>query len=169
MPENGISSALGQVAVASDFVIAGSFNELAAKLNERFSASSDDLAATLPSELRFMDGESMLGFFDRNAHRELDDESSLRIARQLFALAAANEETAPIVSETLSGFRDNRQMVGEILAIGVVGAVWLIVASTSFSFRTPAGTIKKQKVSASVIQAFAELARAIRGGAEKKD
>lgn len=157
-----IEAALGRVAIADDFTISSAFADLHRLLHSSFGAPLEELERGLPEELKFIDGKVTLGFFESAAAEELDDQESLRIARRLFALAAVDEDIAPTVVDVLDSFSDDRQMVGEILAIGAVGAVWLIIASTAFSFKTSSGQVRKDKVSPALIKSFADLVRSVR-------
>ena len=82
--------------------------------------------------------------------------------RQLLLLVAQDAQLAPLLLHAFDEVRDDRQLIGEVLAIGTVGAVWIVLAGLEFELNTPLGPVRKS-CDPKTIDALANLARALWG------
>lgn len=157
---------LARLALADDFTAGRVFKIFHDILAERFTAPTSELEASLPRELKSVDGTATSDFFEQHADAQMGYSESADAARRLLVLATGNATSASVLNEAFDTYVDDRQMAGEILAIGLVGAVWMTVASMSFSFRTGSGEIQKSETSSALVKSFADVVRAVRSAAK---
>jgi hypothetical protein len=157
---------LARIALADDFTAGRVFKIFHDFLATRFPRPTSELEASLPENLKNVDGTGVGEFFEQRADAQLGYSESVGVARRLLVLAAGDAAAAPVLNDAFDAYADDKQMVGEILAIGIVGAVWMTIASMSFSFRTGSGEIKKSETSSALVKSFAEVVRALRSAAK---
>lgn len=152
--------ALRHIARCNDYAVLEAFrhfrSDLLAACPER-----ERLGSEVPPQLRTVDGQDLPGLWEKNAAYNLPSGPAIQAARELLVLAAEDEHLAFLVIDAFSNRPDDREAVGEILAIGFVGAVWLCLLSTEFTFKSRNMTIKKRAFSDQQIKTLATIARAI--------
>jgi hypothetical protein len=154
--------ALRRIAGATDFQAVKVFEEFTARLNEAI-ADREGIINGLPEGIRTIDGEAVVDLLNQKADQELSETESIRMARRLLTLAADDETLSSLIVESFDGWRDDLQAVELILAIGAIGTVWMVVASTDVKIKCKGLTVSKSAANADQLHALADLVRAMLG------
>jgi hypothetical protein len=155
-----MNNALKLLALSDDFSVIRAFEHFHDYLLDHVVQTRSELLEAVPTELRMIAGVDLLDSLDKNAHEKLSRGDSIRLARQLLTAFSESSGFEAVVVQSLEQWKDDRQLVDVILAIGVVGAVWICLASTEFEIKGARGTIRKETVSTEQLKAIAELIRA---------
>lgn len=138
-----MSNAIKALVCADDFAVVRAMefflDEVSEEIN-RSAISKDELLA-LASTAEGLDG---IGDLLENK-MILSASDTVKIVRKLFAFAAENKQ-AKFVEHCLKDWPDERQSVGEILAVGTVAAALLLILTTSISYRDGQIVIEKTVV-----------------------
>jgi hypothetical protein len=155
--------AMKRLALATDFEAVRIFEAFAKQITHSVTVSRDELAATVPADLRIAGGTDVIAQLDRRADEVLSPGTSVQSARGLLVLAAEDRELAVLVNEAHESWRDDRQLVDIVTTIGLVGAAWMVLASTRFSFKDGKFEIEKVANTSEQLEAFAAVIRAVLG------
>ena len=157
-----IYDALTRIARSTDFEAVRAFELFSTSLSEAAMTKREEILSGIPDDLRSVDGRDVLADLNANASVRLPETTSVLLARELFVAAAQSEKLAPLVVKSFEDWPDDKQMVETILAIGLVGAVWMVLASTRVDLRIGHLELKKDTNTAEQLRAFAEVIRALR-------
>ena len=127
----------------------------------------EEILSGPPENLRVVDGRNVIEELEMRADELLPPGASVQSARRLLAMAAEDTALAPLVKESFENWLDHKQFVDMVLAIGAVGAVWMVLSSTKVTIRSSHVDIEKTPSTASQLKAFADIIRAIRGAPQK--
>ena len=144
--------ALRRLAESNDFVAIRAFEEFHSRLLESINADPMRVEEGIHPE-----AEDLWRLLKTNASKLLDDDDAVSIARHLLAAFAEHEEFAHTVSDCLENWPDDTQAVGKILAVGLVGAVWMCIASTTVVYEGEHIRAVKQPFTAEQIEASSEV------------
>jgi hypothetical protein len=159
--------AVRRVAMATDFEVVRAFELFSERVSAPGTTRTDDLIADVPESLRTIDNQPVLAEFEERAMARLPQGTSIVAARTLLVLAAEQYATASLVVEVMEDWVDDRQLVEAVLAVGAVGAVWLVLCSLKGKVivkgRSGSVTLEKDANTADQLRAFADVIRALRG------
>jgi hypothetical protein len=74
----------------------------------------------------------------------LDSAASAAVAKTFLLAAAADPDFSPLVASELAEFRDEKQFVVEVLALGAAVSMIIMAATTRFEYRKGAFKIIKE-------------------------
>jgi hypothetical protein len=141
------TEALKAVALADDFTIIRAFEFLHGRLVDRLGLPLADLADELQNDVRLSTAaRSQLAAFRENEGEELAEDQSIAAARQLLVEMTGEADSAALVVDSLAGWPDDRKSVAVVLSIGLVGVVWLLIATTRVTFRDGRIIVEKQPI-----------------------
>lgn len=166
-----MTEAMKQLALADDFTVVRAFETFHDALIQGSTQSIDTLIEAIPEAVRSDSGGDVAEILRQHAAAPLSEGDSVKLARLLLTAFAEDEAFAPLVVDSLANWRDDRQLVDVILAVGAVGAVWICLASTSAAFQGRWGKIEKAPMTeqqlngiAAITRGIASIVRAARGG-----
>lgn len=154
---------LRRVALADDFEVVRVFEVFAKRIGETITVPRDELISSVPDSVRTVDGGDAVQELEARADESLSPGASVRAAREMLVLASEDPGLAPVVTDSFVGWKDDQQLVELVLSIGLVGAVWITLASTEISFADGKLRIHKSTATPQQLKAFADVIRAIRG------
>ena len=127
-----MNKALLLLARASDFEAVRAFEYFHDRLVDGLTVSAVQIQQNI-EKLATTDShiEALASAIGEYSESTLNEVESVAVARYMLSLFAINESYTPIVADCVENWPDDRQTVGKILAVGVVGAVWMCIASTS--------------------------------------
>jgi hypothetical protein len=164
----GTLDALTALATATDFEVVEVFKVFANRLGTEVKRSRAEFIADLPAELRSVDSADVVAGFEAAADHTVTGTTAAAAARRLLALAAGDENTATLVTDSFDGWQDDSQLVDLVLSVGLVGSVWMVLASTTVVVKGGKITVEKSVNAPEQLKAFAEVIRALRGDKGKQ-
>lgn len=146
---------------ADDFSIVRAFEQFHNQLVSGLRKSPEELLSSQSVELNDTFDSEKLEWLIINKDRQLSPEDSVKAARLLLDQFASDPNFSELVVESLQEWEDDRQLVGEILALGTVGAVWMCLASSEFTYNNGKFKIHKKATTAEQLSALADLAKSL--------
>lgn len=129
-----MNAAIKAIALADDVIVTRAAQLLYATLGPGFLPLQDAVMQTLaPASASDARVGQLLGFLDAHATEDLDDATAVAVARWLLVGAAEAPSRERLVLDCVQNWPDEKLPIGETLAYGVVGALWLILLSTEVS------------------------------------
>ncbi len=135
-----MTEALRAIALADDFEIVRIFEFFSSEISRMGPIALDELEA----HIDVPEHEAVLEELKRREASDLTGASSVSVARWLMATAAQREDLAGLVAHCARNWEDDKKTVGKMLAAGLVGAVLLMVATTSFEYKGERLVVAKQ-------------------------
>lgn len=91
--------------------------------------------------------QQALSLSEAEQSRPLPEQQSAEIARTLLLVFALDPDMAPVLAQTLDDYRDDRLMVGAILATGIAVSMIIVAATTQLEIKTANTKIIKKPLS----------------------
>lgn len=127
----------------------------AARVFEGAKTSPEEMLVGIPEQFKdrapFERGLKLSG--KERAHPMPEGESAV-LARELLRGFARDPAFAPSLEQALDEYKDDKLMVGEILALGVAVSMIIVAASTKFKGKVGAFEVDKGTVDAGFIEAL---------------
>lgn len=143
-----MASAIRTIALSSDLVILRAFEHFHDQLLRGASTTFEQMEAGLKPVPSYTELVSpLIKLLARNPDQSLNPTDSVDLARRLFVGFVEYPPFEPLVTQCIENWPDNVQRVSTILTVGVVGAVWLCLISTSFTYKSDGVEIQKNAIS----------------------
>lgn len=145
-------SAIQTIALSRDLVVIRAFELFHDQLLREADGTLDQIEDGLKSVLGNVEVISpMLQALKLHGDQPLPPTDSVDLARRLFVEYAQHPPFEPLIIRCIEEWPDNVQRVATVLSVGVVGAVWLCLMSTSFTYKEGGVEIHKDALSAEQI------------------
>jgi hypothetical protein len=126
-----------------------------ARVFEGMKTSPQEMLDGIPEEFKDRAPfERVLEMSRKESVRPLPEAESAVLARQLLYVFARDPAFAPSLAEALNEYRDDKLLVGEILAIGVAISMIIVACTTEFKGRVGTFQVTKETADASLIESL---------------
>lgn len=150
-----LQSTAERIGAMNDVQVAAFFEFWATSLVEGATTSLDSIQRGVPVEIRDTRGFAELA--DVTTDGVIDTATAAKVARTVLEPLVSDPQLGPTIDAVLDKYDDSRQMVGIILALGLVASVLLIISTVEFEGKVGGLTFRK-------IKPDVETAKAIMGG-----
>lgn len=159
--EYNLNAATRAIALADDVSIVRALEFFHAELSKVLPASTDELLKQfdgLPN--REQSVGSLVAFLGESAGKDLSTADSVSLARWILVTAADSQDGERFVLHCVQDWPDDRQTVGKTIAVGTIGALWLVLATTEVAYKDGHLEIHKKPVVPENIEATASVLKA---------
>lgn len=132
-----------RLAGMNDVQLAAFFEFWATSLIEGTTTTLETIQDGVPAEVRETRGFAELA--DVTADGGLDTAAAADVARSIFGPLVGDPQLGPTIEAALDQYDDSRQMVGVILALGLVASVLLIISTVELDGKVGGFKIHKTK------------------------
>lgn len=144
-------SIASRLAALNDAQIADFFAHWGTALVDGARTDLETMRAAVPAEVRGEPGFERVS--DVMLEGDVDPSTAAQVARTVLMPLSDDPEMSPTIATALDTFDDDKQMVGTILALGLVASVMLIISTTEFDGRIGGVTFHKGKADPETIKA----------------
>ncbi|MEZ2352213.1 hypothetical protein [Caballeronia sp. RCC_10] len=153
-----MADAMKLIALSDDVTIVRSLEQLHALLSE---APMQSLESVEKEVVVKADGSpdivNFLSLIREASDRSLSPMDSVRAARWLLTMLADRDQSKALVVHCIENEPKDRLKVGTVLTVGLVGAVWIWVATTDFSYADGKIEVHKAALEPEQIKLSAEI------------
>ena len=155
-----MDEALKAIALSDDVSVVRAFEFLHTTLLNGLSFPASELLEQLETLPGFGASlQPLISHLHDNAGVEVSPQQSISLARLILVAWTENPDTAGLVLHCIENWPDDRQSVGKTIALGVIGTVWLLAATTEVLWKDGKLTIHKKAMVPQQIEATADTLR----------
>jgi hypothetical protein len=156
-----LNAAIRAIALADDVSIVRALEYFHAEVSKVLHASTADLLQQL-SALRDREQSvgALISFLGESAGKDLSAADSVSLARWILVTAAESPSAEGFVLHCVHEWPDDRQTVGKTVAVGMIGAVWLVLATTEVAYKDGQLEVHKKPVIPEQVEATAKVLKA---------
>lgn len=127
----------------------------AGRVFEGMKTSPKELLDGIPKEFKSrVPFERVLDMSAKESDRPLPEAESAVLARELLHVFARDPVFTPSLAEALDEYKDDKLLVGAILATGVAVSMIIVVSTTAFKGKVGTFEVTKETANASFIEAL---------------
>jgi len=127
----------------------------AGRVFEGMNSSPEEMLEAIPAEFKNrVPFGRVLGMSGKESARPLPEAESAVLARELLRVFARDPAFAPSLAQALDEYRDDKLLVGAILAVGVAVSMIIVASTTSFKGKVGDFDVVKETADPSLIEAL---------------
>ena len=148
---------MDKIKTIDDYAIERAMEFMYEELVKHYDGDIDTLIETIPDNLINVEGRSITDLFFSNEDTVLPQNDALILSRRILSLYTHDQAMVQVAEYALDHWVDNRQSTKVILSSGLIAALLMFMASTSFTIKADWGEIKKEAVTEEQISAVADI------------
>lgn len=156
-----MNAATRAIALADDVSIVRALEYFHAEVSKALPASTGDLLGQLdglPNRAQCIGG--LIAFLGDSTGKDLSAADSVSLARWVLVTAAESPDGERFVLHCVQDWPDDWQTVGKTVAIGTIGALWLVLATTEVAYRDGVLEVHKKPVVPEQVEMTASVLKA---------
>ena len=142
-----VNTAIHEIALTDDVSVIRSSQYLNRLISNSLTESGDDLLTSLSALPEYRKTvEPLIKHLQKNWTKNLSTADSIVLARWMLVTITKIPSAEPLVLHCLHEWPDDRQTVGKVVSYGLIGALWLAIASTEITYENGNLEIHKKAV-----------------------
>lgn len=156
-----MNAATRAIALADDVSIVRALEFFHTEISRSLPASTKDLLEQLDSlPNREQNIGDLIAYLSDSAGKDLNAADSVSLARWILVTAADSPDGERFVFHCVQEWPDERQTVGKTVAIGTIGALWLVLGTTEVVYKDGVLEVHKKPVVPEQVEMTASVLKA---------
>lgn len=152
-----MKSLMDKINIVDDYSAVKIVEFMYEELVKHYTEDIETLIATVPNDLINVGELSYANLLFSNADVTLLQNDTPALSRRILSLYANDPALAQLAHYALDHWSDDRQSAKTILSVGLVAALLMFIASTSFTIKGDWGEINKTALSAEQLSKIADI------------